>query len=643
VAPFLIIGVVWLAAVTDLAVIERHWAALVMVGGLHILFSNLTFEMVIELSPGIPANAVSSLERLVLWSGALIVGPEVLWVPVLEGLALFGYRFKRNSHPAARWSEGRNILFKVTQFAFGGLVALAFYEMLDGTYPPQAMTVDALAPALAATALRVALDFLIQIPLYVYFLSKLLPLFGGVTRQAFTRFLLISEALPDCAEPFIVLAVGLYAEKGWGAYLFLIAGALLASLLANRLSQAAAQSSQRTREMAQLEQLGRAIIDAPPDGSALPDLLRAHVLGMFGFSGVEIRLFPDQKILHIPDEWPMVDERVWEWVRTLDAPRLFKPRVDLPWGEARYGNAILIAPVKDVETEQVLGGIFITHRRSYQNMKQSLPAAQTLAAQIAGAINSARVYQQTLAHQKMEQELAFAGEIQSRFLPTHVPQADGWQIGVALEPARQTSGDFYDLIALPEGRIGIVVADVADKGTGAALYMALSRTLLRTYALEYPAQPGSALAAANERILADTQTDQFVTVFYGVLDPTAQTLTYGNAGHNPGFVISGANGLRELGKTGIPLGMFDGAAWKEHTVELAAGDTLVLYTDGVTEAQNRDGEFFGTERLIEIVRTCPAAQVQALCSTLLDEIQRFAGEMPQADDITLAVVRRASN
>ncbi|HEX3051745.1 MAG TPA: PP2C family protein-serine/threonine phosphatase [Aggregatilineaceae bacterium] len=640
-APLLVIGVVWLAVVTDRTVLEQHWAALVALGALQIMFSNLPFEMAIELSPGIPASAVSSLDRLVLWSAALILGPVALWIPVVEGLALLGYRLRINKHPAARWAEARNILFEMVQLTFGGLLALAVYETLGGTYPPQGMSVDALAPAFVATALRMVLELLIQIPLFVYFLIRLLPLFGGVTRRAFARFLLISDALPDFAEPFIVLAVGLYAAHGWGAYVFLIAGALLASLLAYRLSQAAAQSTQRTREMAQLEQLGRAIIDAPPDGSALPDLLRSHVPGMFGFSGVEIRLFPDQKILHIPDEWPMVLEATWNWVRTIDDAQVFKPKAELPWGEARHANGVIVVPIKDVENGDVVGGIYITRRHNFRSVRLTLPAAQSLAAQIAGAINRVRVYQRTLAHQKMEQELAFAGEIQSRFLPTSVPQAEGWQIGVALEPARQTSGDFYDLIMLPEGRIGIVVADVADKGTGAALYMALSRTLLRTYALEYPTQPANALAATNERILADTQTDQFVTVFYGVLDPAAKTLTYGNAGHNPGFLISGENGLRELSRTGIPLGLFDSAVWKDHIVELAAGDTLVLYTDGATEAQNQDGEFFGTERLIEIVRACPAAQVQTLCSTLLDEIQRFAGEMPQADDITLAVVRRA--
>jgi serine phosphatase RsbU (regulator of sigma subunit) len=270
-----------------------------------------------------------------------------------------------------------------------------------------------------------------------------------------------------------------------------------------------------------------------------------------------------------------------------------------------------------------------------------LPSLQSLAAQIAIALYQAKVYAQTLAHQKVQHELDLARRIQVSFLPREIPQIAGWQLAASLEPAREMAGDFYDLIPLPGGGLGVLIADVADKGVGPALYMALSRTLIRTFAVQFESQPELVIQTANLRILQDAANPLFVTVFYGVLDPKTGRLTYVNAGHNPPWILNPAGGeLRQLTRTGRPLGIEEDFCWQQRSTQLEPGDRLVLYTDGAADALDEHEQPFGEERLLDAVQSHLTLPAPALLPAIMDCIYHFTGATPQFDDITLVVVAR---
>jgi phosphoserine phosphatase RsbU/P len=247
--------------------------------------------------------------------------------------------------------------------------------------------------------------------------------------------------------------------------------------------------------------------------------------------------------------------------------------------------------------------------------------------------------------ERKDTELAIAAEIQQSFLPDTISQVEGFDIAAKSVMAKEVGGDFFDVIPLEviplsNKRLGIMIADVSGKGIPAALFMALSRIVVRVNATWYHDRPAEAIRNANSIITADSRAGMFVTLFYGILDSEKRNLTYVNAGHNPPLICHAADGaFEELPATGIAIGALIDAEYTSQTASLVPGDVLVLYTDGITEAENVRQDMFGEERLYEIIRqsrSLPAAEINA---QILDAVRSFTGGHAQSDDITLMVIK----
>ncbi len=239
-------------------------------------------------------------------------------------------------------------------------------------------------------------------------------------------------------------------------------------------------------------------------------------------------------------------------------------------------------------------------------------------------------------------ELSVGREIQLSLLPKVNPSVPGWQFAAMYEAARDVGGDFYDFCELPgtPTRLGVVIADVADKGVPAALFMAVSRTIIRSVAIS-GRSPASALMRANQLILADSQADLFLSAIYLILDPVTGRVSFSNAGHNRPLLVRAATGqLSELTLRGIVLGAFDDITLQDDTLDLAPGDALVLYTDGVTDALNGDGEEFGEQRLFDVVQASASGTAEQILWSITGALAGFIGETEQADDVTCVVIKR---
>ena len=240
----------------------------------------------------------------------------------------------------------------------------------------------------------------------------------------------------------------------------------------------------------------------------------------------------------------------------------------------------------------------------------------------------------------LQNELKVATGIQRSILPTVFPSGPGYQTHAGMEPARNVGGDFYDFIALHGDRIGLAVADVSDKGVPAALFMMSSRTLLKGSAIGTTG-PGATLSEVNQLLCEENEAMMFVTLLYGTYSPSSGKFVYANGGHNPPLVVHPDGSSTILPPTGgMALGVEESIEYAENSITLGQGDTLVLYSDGVTEAMNASGEEYGLDRLREVIAATASQGADGVTKAIFDSVREFAGEAPQSDDITCLTVCR---
>jgi sigma-B regulation protein RsbU (phosphoserine phosphatase) len=244
------------------------------------------------------------------------------------------------------------------------------------------------------------------------------------------------------------------------------------------------------------------------------------------------------------------------------------------------------------------------------------------------------------AHRQIDEELQAAQTLQAAILPQSFPQTARYHCHAMMVPARQLAGDFYDFIEVDEHRIGVIIADVSGKGVPAAFFMGISRTLLQAAATE-GLSPGVCLARTNDALCRNNPTQLFVTVFYGVLDLRTGEFVYANGGHNPPRLVHKQNGsVSWLPMTGgLVLGALEGMRYAEHRIGLAPGDTLFLYTDGISEAQDPMGEVYTEERLDLSLSDIGLVPVETLTGRITDNVRSFTGDAPLHDDVTCLVLR----
>lgn len=303
-----------------------------------------------------------------------------------------------------------------------------------------------------------------------------------------------------------------------------------------------------------------------------------------------------------------------------------------------YGiRAMMAAPL--VWRSEALGIVYLDSPGIAAFDQADLELLTGIARQAAAALGNARLHDQLMRRKQLERDLVLAERIQQSFLPRRIPRLEGYTFCARYEPAYEIGGDFYDFVPLPEGKLGVVVGDVAGKGVSAALYMARLTRDLRYFALSDPA-PSRVLELLNQAVVDSGQDEIFVTMAYAVLHGPSGRLEWANAGHMPPLLRRHGGAVESLdAEAGLPLGVMPDPAYASSQRQLGAGDTVLLYTDGLVEAMNPQRQMYGLERL-QAALTRGDGHADAVLERAIRDCQQHVGEAPQFDDTTVVCIGR---
>lgn len=262
---------------------------------------------------------------------------------------------------------------------------------------------------------------------------------------------------------------------------------------------------------------------------------------------------------------------------------------------------------------------------------------QTLAVEGATVVENARLFRRAREQERTRHEMSLASGIQQSLLPRSLPQTAHFELHALTRPCQTVGGDYYDVVALPRGRFGLTVADVSGKGLPAAMMSVMLQGAFDAVAAGDP-DLEELFQRVNDYLCERTPSEMYATLFYGVLDPSGR-FDFVNAGHPAPLVLRSGGEVNLLDSSNFPIGMFSGAKFTRQTVDLKPGDEVVIFSDGVTEAQNTSRDFFGDARLKEFLEGCPGLPVQEMCGRIVEAVENFAGLAPQADDITVVLAR----
>ncbi|MBN1178167.1 MAG: SpoIIE family protein phosphatase [Anaerolineae bacterium] len=402
---------------------------------------------------------------------------------------------------------------------------------------------------------------------------------------------------------------------------------------------------QRTEALISLHDLGQALITTTDLHSVAPRVCR-RTLDLCGADRAALyylRSAETAEVLAVGGWDPdLVSQQV-------DASRIFGPTDSTepePFNHLPPGISVPGKPptlraglrVPLVAQDRRVGAMIVQSTRKPRFAPGEVALLQTLANQAALAIQRAGLIEERVQKERMERELELARQVQQSVLPRTFPEVPDYRFAARNEPARQVGGDFYDVIALDPAHFGVVIADVSDKGMPAALYMALTRSLILAESRR-ERSPKAVLSNVNRLLLELGQPNMFVTVFYAVVEQTTRMMTYTRAGHDRPLLLREGE-IRELQGRGAALGVLDedDLHLSEEQVVLEPGDRLILYTDGMIDVLDPQGALFGRERLVEMLASHTSRTPASLCETTFDALRAYQAHAPQYDDMTMVIV-----